>query len=384
MDKELIILYINKLKAKWKIFCFVVAVILMGLIGLSKLFHSDHKQVSLATVEAVEVVRSDFANIVTFSGKTQAFNSVNLVSQVTGQITAINFTQGALVKQGEVLFEIDSRQYAANLRMAEAQLAKDSAQLEVAQKDFERYQRLNMQKYISDEQFDQAQANRASLLAATEADKANIASAQLMLEYCMIKAPVSGIVGQVSVTKGNVVQADVSAPITTIMEIAPIYIVFDVDSKNFNTLRKISDIKQVPIMVKTDSEQEIKDVKIAFINNDVDPTTGSVTVKALYDNHDYSLWANQYVKVMVTMSRDKDVMIVPINAVLQNQKGYSVFVLDEKNIAHMKQVTVGFQSDKEAEILSGLHENELVVTSGQLRLGEGTEVQIINQQLGKK
>jgi len=384
VNKKLVIEYLNKLKAQPKKFWYIVALAIILLIGIFRFFRTDHKQENLAVVEVVAAVRKDFANVVSFSGKTQAYNSVNLVSQVTGQITAINFTQGALIKQGEVLFEIDSQQYIANLQIAQAQLAKDSAQLAIAEKDFERYKGLNLQKYVSDKQFDQAKANKASLQAAVDADKAGIANAQLMLEDCFIKAPVDGIAGQVSVTKGNIVQANVSDPITTIMEISPIYIVFDVDSRNFSLLRKNPDIKQLPIVVETESGQVIKDAKISFINNDINSATGSVTVKALYDNKDYSLWANQYVKIMVTMSINKDAIIVPVTAVLQNQKGYYVFVIDEKNIAHMKQVSIGIQDDKSTEILSGIDEGEMVVTSGQLRISEGVGVQLINEGIGKK
>lgn len=381
MKSRQILNYIIQLKNKPRKFWLIWALVAIFLFALTHFFHSKTPQIDLAPVEVFKTSAGEIANIASFSGKTEAYNTVNVAAQVTGQITAINFSQGRFVKEGEVLFVVDSRKYDAHLKIAEAQLAQDTVQLELQEKDLARYKTLNAQKYISDEQLDKAISNRSSLIAAIEADKANISNAKLMLEYCSIKAPVSGIVGQINVNVGNIIQADGKTPITTIMQISPIYIAFQVDSKTLDKLRKIADLALLPIVIYTESGEEIKEAKLSFIDNSINPNSGSTDVKAIYENKQQNLWANQFVKVAVTMNVRHEAVTVPRSALLQNQLGYFVFTVDQSNIAHIRQVSIGVQNDKIVEITSGLKQGESVVTDGQLRLNEGTHVKIVNQEV---
>jgi multidrug efflux system membrane fusion protein len=378
------IIYIRNLNHRHIKYLYIMISVLILLFALSRCIDSRTQHIEFAPVEISKTTRSNITNVTTFSGTTQAYNAVKVAAQVTGQITAINFAQGKLVKQGDVLFEIDARKYSAQLKMAEASLAQDYAYLTLAEKDLARYQSLNAQKYVSDEQLDQARSKKESLLAAIAEDKAKVENAKLMLEYCAIKAPVNGVVGQINVTVGNIVQADGLTPITTIMQISPLYITFEVDSKTLDALRKVSDIAELPITIHTESNEEIQDAKLSFIDNSINSISGSTVVKAIYNNTDQKLWANQFVKISVSMNTKSNALIIPSNALLQNQDGYFVFAVDKDNLAHIKNVKIGMQNDNIAEILSGLQDDEYVVTSGQIRLSNGSRVKIINKEVVMK
>ena len=310
-------------------------------------------------------------------GTVQPIATVAVKSRVDGQIAEVKISDGQAVKTGDVLFILDTRAAEAQLKQAEAALAKDKAQLENARRDVARFKPLTEKEFVSHQQFDTAQANVASLEATVLGDQATVDNFRVQLTYYTIRSPMDGRVGTIALKTGNAVKAQDTISLVTINQIKPIYASYAVPQRELPGIRAAVGSGTVPVQasVPGDPGQPITG-KIFFFDNQIDPTTGTISLKAIFDNADERLWPGEFVNVSTTLRTDPDAIVVPASAVQVGQTGSFVYVVKADNTAEFRAVTVGRTINNETVIAKGLNGDERVVTDGQLRLTNGTRVEI--------
>ncbi len=312
---------------------------------------------------------------VTAIGTVQALKTVSVKPQVGGQLARIFFTEGQDVNVGDRLVEIDPRPFQAVLGQAEATLAKDQALLESAQKDEERYRELLARDLIARQQFDQAHANAAALAATVKADRAVVDNARLQVSYTLIRAPLRGRTGAALVREGNVVTAN-QTELVVINQLTPITAVFSVPEIQLADIRKYREQGTLKVEAAVRGAVEPVAGELSFIDNRVDPTTGTVQLKATFANADTRLWPGQFVNVVLTLAVQPDATVVPREAVQAGQQGRYVFVVKPDRTVEPRPVTVAREVGHEIVVASGIVPGEQVVTEGQARLAAGTRVEV--------
>jgi membrane fusion protein, multidrug efflux system len=312
-------------------------------------------------------------------GNVQAFATVLIRSRVQGELIGVHFKEGDEVKTGELLFTIDPRPFEAALKQAEANLAKNRAQLQHAHKQAERYASVVKKGYVSEDQNDQILANAATLEAAVRADEAAVDNARLDLKYCTIRSPITGVTGQLKVDRGNLIKSgDNDNPMVTIKQTRPIYVVFSVPEQYLAELKKrmAAHPLEVSVPVPGDEGRPLQG-ELTFLDNAVDQTTGTILLRATFPNQDRMLWPGQFVNVTLTLSLQPDALVIPSQAVQTGQQGRYVFVVTPESIAEYRLVTLARTVDGEAVVQKGVAPGEKVVTDGQLRLTQGAQVTIV-------
>ncbi len=313
-------------------------------------------------------------------GNVQAYSAVSLKSQVDGQIRDVHFREGQVVKRGELLFTLDQRPYEAALRQAEANLAKDKALLEKAISDLRRTEALVAKDYTSRSNYEAAKANVASLDATVKGDEAMVEQAKLKLEYTTIEAPIDGRVGSILVNAGNLVRANdntAGSTLVVINQIRPIYVQFSVPESSLSEIR--ARMARGKIAVKAQAPQEDRvpaEGTLTFINNTVDTTTGTIQLKATFENDDDRLVPGQFVNVTVELAVLNEAVVVPVAAVQVGQRGSYVYVVKADSTVELRLVRAGIATEREVVIQDGLKAGERVVTEGQLRLRPGARVTV--------
>ena len=309
-------------------------------------------------------------------GNVEAFQTVALKARVDGQIVTVNFREGQPVSKGEVLFRIDPRPYEAALRQAEANALRDRAARDQARSQAKRYQELLDKNFISKEAYAQIRTNAETAEATAKASQAALENARLNLEYCTIHSPLDGYVGKVLLQAGNMVRANDVNPLVVINQVRPIYVNFAVPEQNLPDVRKYQ--AQSPLrvdVVPTDPTTPSATGQLIFIDNAVDPSTGTIRLRAQFENVDATLWPGQFVNVSVQLYEKPDAIIVPSAALQTGPQGVYVYVIGDDSLADLRKVIVE-RTEGERAIVSGLKKGERVVTRGQLRLGPKTRVQI--------
>ena len=310
-------------------------------------------------------------------GNVEAYSSVSVKAQLEGEIATVHFKEGQEVKAGDMLFTIDPRPFEVALKQAEANLAKDRAQLLNARRQEERYGAVAKKGFVSQEQYDQIASNADALAATLKADEAAVENAKLKLAYCFIKSPIDGVVGGIRVNKGNLMKAnDNDKPMVLINQVKPIYVSFSVPERYLPEIRKyMADRKlEVQATMAGDAGKLIRG-ELAFIENSVDMNTGSIPLKASFANTDKALWPGQFVKVTLTLAMQPGAIVVPSQAIQSGQQGRYVFVVKDDSTVEYRPVVPGETRDGETVITQGLAPGERVVTDGQLRLASGSLVQ---------
>lgn len=317
-------------------------------------------------------------------GNVTAFNTVTVRSRVDGQIVKINFTEGQYVKEGDSLIEIDPRPFQVQLEQAEGQLAKDQAQLKDVQIDYERYQLLYKEGVIPKQQVDTQQAQVGQYEGAIKADQAQIDNAKLQLVYSHITAPISGRVGLRLVDMGNIVHAADTNGLLVITQLQPISVIFTLPQDQLpQVMAKMHSEK--PLLVEAydrDDTQKIAAGKLLTIDNQIDTTTGTYKLKAIFDNAKNELFPNQFVNVHLLIDTKKDVILVPATAVLRGPRGTYVFAVDSTNKVKVKTIALAETTGNTSGITSGLADGEVVVIDGQDKLQEGSQVDPRSQRVG--
>jgi multidrug efflux system membrane fusion protein len=309
-------------------------------------------------------------------GNVEAYSTIAVKSQVTGVLTDVNFTEGQMVKKGDLILTIDPRSSEAALKQAIANLNKDEVLLKNAEKEQQRQTDLLKKGFVSQELYDQAVTSTDADRSSVEADKAAVENARLQLEYCYIKAPVDGITGTMAVDKGNVVKLN-DITMVTINQIKPIYVSFTVPQQYLPRIQKY--MSAGPLDVTASASQAgdvISSGVLSFVDNSVD--TGSIRLRATFDNNDMRLWPGQFVNVGLILTQEPNVLVIPSQAVLTSQTGQHVFIVKTDMTVEIRPVTVERRLDGRL-VVKGVEAGETIVTDGQINLVEGTSVQIKNE-----
>lgn len=308
-------------------------------------------------------------------GSVEPVASVEIRARIGGELTKVWFAEGAAVRAGDVLFTIDTRPHEAALRQAEAQLAKDEPLLRKAEEDVARYASLVEKDYVTREQYDMAVASAESLRAAVAADRAGLDDARLQLSYCTIRAPVTGRTGSLVVKAGNLVKAN-DQVLVTLNRTRPILVAFAVPAQRLPEVRRLAPETISVLAAPPETPESRSEGRLRFVDNAVDPATGTILLKAAFPNEDERLWPGQFVDVSVILEEEPDRVVAPAPAVQTGQEGSYVFVVRSDSTVEMRQVRVARIQDQDAVIAEGLAGGETVVTDGQLRLVPGTRVEI--------
>jgi len=309
-------------------------------------------------------------------GNVEAISTVSIKAQISGQLTKVHFKEGDFVRKGQLLFSIDRAPFEAALRQAEATLAKDQAQALNTKLDAQRYEGLGREGVVSRQQVDAAQASWNAMEATVAADKAAVETAKINLAYTSIYSPINGRTGNVGVKEGNLVKANDVPILVTINQIEPIYVTFSIPEQQLADVKKYLGSKTLRVEAAPQGSGQQFDGKLTFIDNAVDLTTGTIKLKATFDNHERVLWPGQFVDVMLTLTTQPNAVVVPSAALQNGQDGTYVYVVTPDFTAQKQLVKVSWTVGDSTVISSGLQPGQRVVTDGQLRLIPGSKVDI--------
>jgi multidrug efflux system membrane fusion protein len=353
----------------------IAAVFLSAVAACSK---SDPQRQPSVPVSVTTVKRARVPYIVTANGVAEPMQTVAVEAQVNGILNRVTFSEGQPVQANQILFELDARQYVAVLDQARGQLTRDEAQAANALRDAARYAALVKEGYVTSSQADQATAAAASAAATVAADRATVEKAALDVANCTIRAPISGRTGSLLVRQGNLVKAQSQPPLVVINQIQPILVRFAVPQSQFPDIQRYyrgGNALQVRVTPSEGSGVPL-DGSLAFVDNNVDSTTGTVLLKARFSNPEGSLWPGQYTKVALQLYVDPNALVLPAPAILTGQQGTYVYTIDSAGTAKQRPVQISRTTDSLAVIGSGVKEGEKVVVDGQSRLIPGSRVTI--------
>jgi len=308
-------------------------------------------------------------------GTVQAYNTVAVKSRVDGQIVKINFKEGEEVKVGDPLFQIDPRSYQSALETAQAAKEKDDAQLVGAKLDLDRYEKLLAPGWQTKQSYDQQKATVEQFQAAIKGDIAQIENAKLNLSYADIRSPIDGRLGARLVDTGNLVHASDNTPLVMITELKPIFVSFTLPQETLDEVHENN--KQAPLVVRAysgDDKKQLAEGKLTLIDNMIDQATGTIHLKARFDNDDERLWPGEFVNLRLILSTRKGAATVPQQTVQVGPNGYYAYVIKPDNTVERRAVEVASMQDGLAVITKGLTVGENVVVDGQYRLTEGARV----------
>ncbi len=311
-------------------------------------------------------------------GNVEPYSTVSIKSQVTGVITEAHFKEGQDVKKGQLLFTIDPRPLQAALKQAEANLARDTAQLNNWREQVKRYAELVQKQYVSREQYDQIKTNADAAEAVVDADKAAVENAKVQLSYCYIYSPVNGRVGTLLVNEGNLVRSNDAAPLLVINQLIPIYVTFNVPEQYLDDIKRRMAAGKLIVTASFPSKDEGRSEEgtLVFVDNSVDRTTGTIKLKAEFRNTDLRLWPGQFTNVALTLSTQENAVVVPSDAVQVGPNGQQVFIVKDDKRVEVRPVTVGQSQEGETVIAKGLAPGEVVVREGQFMIGPNSRVEI--------
>ena len=323
------------------------------------------------------VVEKEMPLDVNVVGTVEAFSTVAVRAQVTGELKDVNFTQGDDVQAGQVLFTLDHRPLEAALHQAEANLARDTAQAANAKVIAQRMDDLVERGVGTREQRDTARTTAAALDAVVGANKAAVENAKVQLQYATIRAPIAGRTGALMVNAGNLVRANDQTPLVVINQVSPIYVSFGVPEALLPDLRRYMALRELDVeAVPPNEEIAPAHGHITFVDNQVDQTTGTIRIKATFPNANRRLWPGQFVNVRVRLSTDLRAIVVPSVAVQAGPEGHYVYVVKGDQTVEMRPVDVARTAGRETVLRQGVKPGETVVTDGQLRLVPGSRITV--------
>jgi len=309
-------------------------------------------------------------------GNVEAHLTVAIKARVDGEIVAVNFKEGQEVRKNQVLFRIDPRPYVAALKQAEANALRDAAGRDHAFAQEKRYQELLEKNFVSKDAYAQFRTNAQTADAIAKASEAALQNARLNVEYCTIASPIDGVAGRVLIQAGNLVKANDVNPLVVINEVRPIYVNFGLPEQQLAPVREY--MQKGALTVEASLPAPAKRTvagRLIFIDNAVDPSTGTIRMRAQYANEDAALWPGQFVNVSIRLYDEPNAIVIPAGALQTAQEGQYVFVIGKDMAAQVRKVTVE-RTEGDNAIVKGVAKGELVVTRGALRLAPGTKVQV--------
>lgn len=326
--------------------------------------------VTLATAR-----KADVPNVIHATGQVEALATVGIKSQINGTLETVHCREGQEVRRGDLLFTIDRRPYQAELKSRQAALAKSRVELANAEKTYKRYLPAAQKGYISAEQADEAATALAGLQATILVDEAAVETARLNLDYCVLSAPLAGVIGEIDADPGSLVKANADTPLLTINQIAPLSIAFAVPGRQLTELRRHTAAGTLTVTaMPAELPGSNLTGQLRFIDNSIDPTTGTILVKADFANTGRELWPGQTVAVSLQLSLHRDAILVPSQAVQIGQDGAYVYVARDDKTVSYRRVTAGAVSGVDTIIESGLAVGDKVVTNGHLQLVDGGKI----------
>jgi multidrug efflux system membrane fusion protein len=323
---------------------------------------------SLARVE-----RRDVPVVLEATGTVEPMQTARVAPQVSGLVTRVAFREGQDVTEGQVLFAIDPRPFQAALAQAEGALARDAADFAAAQRDVERFGALAEKEYVTAQQLDQARTRAAGLAATLRSDSGAVERARLDLQYATVRAPIAGRTGGLLVREGNLVQANGSTPLVVINQLAPILVRFTLPADQLAAVRARGG-QALPVVAVPVGDTARSEGELVFLDNAVDSLSGTIALKARFENRDGHLWPGALVRVRLELDVERQVLVVPAAAVVAGQQGDVVFVAGDDGQAHVRPVRVRRTSDTLAVLDEGVESGTQVITDGQVRLSEGTRI----------
>ena len=331
-------------------------------------------------VQVAEVKGEDIYQKTESVGRIEAKYSVDVVARINGWLQKRYFKEGKYVKKGQTLFLIQPNEYAIAVQQAQATVNQNQAALVNSEKELKRAQELVKNDFVSKSYYDQALATRDQNKAALEAARANLANAKLNLSYTRIASPVDGKIGKILITEGNLVNAQ-SGTLAKIVSTSPIYGIFTLKSEDYLKFKKgdnsDKDFSNMDVKIKLSDGSEYKETgKLEFVNNEVDPTAGTITLRATFQNKDHLLVPGDFINVTATSKAPRHVLLVPQVAVSDSTAGYYVWVIDKDGLAQQKSIKIGNAINTDWEVLEGLQEGEKVISTGVQKLRPGVPVKV--------
>src|SRR6266567_1802918 len=324
-------------------------------------------------VTVAPVEKADFPVYLTGLGTVQGFNTVVVRTRVDGQIDKVAFKEGQLVNQGDLLVEIDPRPYQATLDQAKAKKAQDEANLANANLDLQRYTKLG--EFATRQQTDTQRSTVAQLTAQLAADEAAISNAQTQLDYTTVRAPISGVAGLRQVDQGNIVNAATQTGIVTIAQIEPIAVIFTAPEDQLPYINEAQSAQPLKVIaLTTDGKKTLSDGVLSVVNNQVDTTSGTIRLKAVFDNKNHALWPGQSVSTRLLVRTLKDATVVPDDAIQHSTNGLYAYTVGQDNKAELRKVKVSQSIDGRSVVDEGLAPGQQVITGGQFKVQPGTLV----------
>lgn len=309
------------------------------------------------------------------TGTVEPIQTVAVQAQVAGILQRVAFKEGEEVKKGQLLFELDPRPYRAALDQAQALLARDRAQAANAVQDVKRYEALVEKQYVTAQQYEQVKTTAAANQATLAGSQAAVDQARLNLQYATIRAPISGRTGSLLLREGNLVRANASEPLVVINRLRPILVRFAVPAANLPLIQEHRG-KGVVVRAEPSGGGDPSEGSLSFVDNAVDSSTGTILLKGRFPNDDGSLWPGGFVEVRLQLYVEPDALVVPAAAVVAGQQGSFVFVIQPDSSAVTKAVTVSRTAGELAIVRGDVQPGDRVVVDGQLRLRQGSKVQI--------
>jgi len=336
----------------------------------------------LAPVQAATATSQSVPQYLSGLGTVTAANTATVRSRVNGDLLAIHFTEGQQVNAGDLLAEVDPRPYQVALTQAQGQLAKDQATLANARRDLARFEKLAKTSLVSQQELDTQRSLVNETLGTLKADEGSVASAQLNLTYSKITAPIAGRVGLKQVDVGNYVTSGDTTGIVVITQTHPIDVVFTLAENSISSILKAQKSGQ-PLLVEAwdrSNENLIASGKLLSLDNQIDVTTGTIKIKARFDNQDDALFPNQFVNVRLKVNTLQNAVVIPPAALQMGNEGHFVWVVNSDNKVSKKSVIAGLQDSQKVVVSAGLEAGERVVTDGLDRLTEGAKVEVVAPQ----
>ena len=355
----------------------VLAIVLSSLACSEKEQSRPDPEVPVKTAIATQ---RDVPEEMSAIGTVEASSIVNITSRVDGQVMKIHIREGQDVKQGQVLLDIDDRPYLSMLESARSNLERDRVKVQKAKIDAKRYADLLRKDYVTKSQAEQTQTDAESLEAMIRGDEAAVDNAALNVSYCRITSPVNGRTGEILINEGNLVKSgDNTKALMVIHQIEPVYVRFSVPEQRLPKIQSLMADHDLTVLVTPPgSKDQTKEGRLSFTDNAINPDTGTVNLKAEFDNKDKGLWPGQFVNVMLMIGIRSQAVVVPSAAILMGQQGNFIFVVKNDMTVDVRNVTPGPQINNQNVIEEGITPGEQVVTDGQLRLVPGAKVVVKN------